>query len=622
VPAVVDVVEFLRRHPPFDGLSAAELDDVAALTEIEFHSSGQTVLTQGAGPLDRVRVVRTGSIELICDGQVLDLLGEGEVFGQASMMSGLPAGFTARAAEDTLVYCLPTEAVRALLARPGALRFLVRSVMTDPIAGAGNRPPELDPLRRGVGSLLRMPLVCCGPDEPIRDVARAMTDRNVSAMLVVSASSLLGIITDTDLRSRVVAAGLDAAAPASSIMSAPVHTVPVDRLGGDVLLEMVELGVQHLPVLGSAGQVLGVLEDHDLVSAATRAPFVLRRAIDRAAHRDDVVQAAAGLGPTVIALRRGGADAVQISALWSVVVDAITRRLLQLAVRQSALANSLEPPPFTWLALGSLARREAVPSSDVDSALSWPSPTADPTVLLAIAAEVGAGLAACGLRADAHQVSAADPLFARPLDSWQRAAQSLLENPEQPKALLLTSVLVDHRAVWGAELPHAIAQAFVAAPSDANKQSRELLLRMLARYALVHKPPTGFLREFVLESGGGRRGLLDLKRGGLLPIVDLARWSGLRAGVVSASTPERLRAAQAAGTLHGGDAQTLIEAFTVISEVRMDHQVSQLAAGVPPDDLIRPGALSSIARAQLKETFRAVASVQRGVHSELQFGTV
>ena len=70
-----------------------------------------------------------------------------------------------------------------------------------------------------------------------------------------------------------------------------------------------------------------------------------------------------------------------------------------------------------------------------------------------------------------------------------------------------------------------------------------MLLRLLARFALSYRPPTGFLRGLVVEHSGERRGRLDLKHGGCIPIVDLARWAAMSAGVTSTSTAERLRAA-------------------------------------------------------------------------------
>ena len=95
-----DIVRFLLDHPPFDALGADRVRGVADAVELEEHPAGATIIKQGADPVQHLRVVRTGTIEIVHDGIVLDLLGEGELFGHASMLSGLPTGFEARAAED------------------------------------------------------------------------------------------------------------------------------------------------------------------------------------------------------------------------------------------------------------------------------------------------------------------------------------------------------------------------------------------------------------------------------------------------------------------------------------------------------------------------------------------
>jgi CBS domain-containing protein len=199
----------------------------------------------------------------------------------------------------------------------------------------------------------------------------------------------------------------------------------------------------------------------------------------------------------------------------------------------------------------------------------------------------------------------------RSLASGRHASESWIADPTQEKALLLSSVLVDSRPVWGVHTGTPVADTFRLAPRN------PALLRMLARFALSYRPPTGFLRGLVVEHSGEHRGRLDLKHGGLIPIVDLARWAGMAAGVTSASTAERLRAAGAAGTVSERDAQTLADAFDLIARLRLDHQVGQLKAGATPDDYVDPGALSPLTRTHLKEAFRAIASIQRGVAAEL-----
>jgi CBS domain-containing protein len=624
-----EIAGFLGSHPPFDAIGADELARVAAVTELETFSAGERIFSQGTGPVEYLRVVRTGSVEIRNDGQVLDLLGPGELFGHASMLSGLPTGFEARAAEDTTCYRIPAAVIGPLLARPDFLRFIARSIVEDQAKAGPGRALPPDPVQRQVETLIRTPPLLCSADEPIREAAKRMTVEGASAVLV-PAGQTLGIVTDRDLRSRVVAAGVSPETPVSAVMTAPAWTVRADALGGDVLLDMLDRGVHHVPVRSAAGEVLGVLDDGDLIAAEARKPFLLRRAIDLAGSATDLAAAVAGLTPMVIALHDARVEAEQIAAIRSVVLDALTRRLVELAI-----ADVGNPPAaFTYFALGSLARREAVPSSDVDSALAWQdTPDAGPEVaayMADVARAVDDGLKACGVQPDAHGTSAANPLFARSLSSWRAEARSLSENPGRDRALILVSILTDSRPLCGAGGASAGATAGGGAAgaggggsvADALWQARSHpdLLRLLARFALQFRPPTGFLRDFVVEHSGERRGQLDIKHGGLIPIIDLARWAGLSAGVASGSTVERLRAAEAAGTLDSADARTLIEAFGFVFSLRLNHQVEQLRRDEAPDDFIAPKTLNPLARSYLREAFRAVASVQSGLAAELAMG--
>ena len=506
--------------------------------------------------------------------------------------------------------------MRPLLARADVLRFVARSIVARAVTGAP-ADPRSDPVQSRVATLIRTPPLVCQGSEPIREAAKRMTDEGASAVLVPHGGTF-GIVTDRDLRSRVIAAGLSPETPVSAIMTEPAYTVTADRLGGDVLLDMLERNVHHIPVLSPVGEVLGVVDDGDLVAAEGRKPLLLRRAIALADSPADLVTVAAGLNPMIIALHDARVAAEHVAAVRSVVLDALTRRLVELAVRDAG-----DPPvPFTWFALGSLARREAVPSSDVDSALAWGDESGSLEAsdqvagyLGRVAQAVDEGLRACAMSPDAHGASAANPLFARSLASWHRAARSLSEDPTQEKALILVSVITDSRPVWSTRGSVA-GGLWEARPYP----DHPYLLRMLARFALSFRPPTGFLRDFVVEHSGERRGQLDIKHGGMIPIVDLARWAGMAAGIASASTLERLRAAEAAGTMDSPEARTLMEAFGFIFSLRLDHQVEQLRHGQAPDDFIDPKTLNPLARSYLREAFRAVASVQANLAAELSLG--
>lgn len=611
--AVPDIVEFLLQCPPFDAFDPGMVERLAEAVEVEFHPAGATIFPKGAEALEYLRIIRAGAVEVVDDGHVLDLMGPGEMFGFASLLSGLPTDFGTRASEDTLTYRIPADAAAEALAQPQGLRYLTRSLLEDlhELQADPGAEPARDQLRQPVSAAIRSAPVICTPGTPVREAARLLTDAGATA-LVVDLGGSVGIVTDSDLRSRVVAGGLPGDSPVSAVMTAPAFTVPSERSGSEVLVDMLDRGIRHFPVVSAEGRVVGIIEDHDLLAVERSSSFFLRRAISRAGTIDELVEASTKLRPTVIAMSQGGVPAAEVMSVFSVVADALTRKALDLIV-----AHAGDPPVrFTWLTLGSQARREAVPSSDLDSAIAWfDDDDADPDIVRRYLGDVATRathvLQRCGFHPDEHRVSAADPLFVRSFSSWRGSAQSFLEHPTQDKALILVSVLVDSRAVWGDVPEPLLAETFRLA------SARPRLLRLLAEFALVHRPPTGFLRGLVVESTGEHRRRLDLKNGGIVPIVDIARWAGLASGVTSASTISRLGVAGTSGTLSPFDAVTLQEAFDLVCQLRLDHQVAQLRDGVAPDDHLDPDQLNPLSRNYLKEAFRAVASVQRHIASDL-----
>jgi CBS domain-containing protein len=313
----------------------------------------------------------------------------------------------------------------------------------------------------------------------------------------------------------------------------------------------------------------------------------------------------------VIALFDAGMPAGAICRAIASIHDAATRRLIEFAHEDLGRP----PVPYTWLATGSFGRYEPFPSSDVDCAIAWEGPDDDLELrrtMVTLAEHVLEGLYSCGFKPDTNGVVASNPLFARSIEEWERAATTWVEHPDRDRGLTLLSVVVESDPVWGATgAAEHLAKVFAHAPN------RTLMLRRLAAAAVAERPPTGFRRNLVLHSGGERKGVLDIKRRGLMPVEGLARWSGLRAGVSAASTRARLKASREAGTLSPDDAASLRDAFELFSSLRMEHQVAQLRAGEEPDNLIEPRSLTAVTRTSLKEAFRAIARIQRAVEVQL-----
>jgi CBS domain-containing protein len=603
-PAMRDVVEFLRGHELFRALEPRDVEEIAARVTVEQFPPRTVILSPDDAPAGAIRVVRRGAVDLVDHGRALDRLGEGELFGHPSMLSGLPPGFEVRAAEETTCLRMDRDDALRVLGRPSGLRYVARSLLGRPPRVPAPLAATVDPSRQRVDELTCEPAVVCAPDTSVREAARLMAEQPASCVLVRGDSGLVGIVTDRDLRSRVLAADRSADIAIAEVMSSPVVTAPPEQRAADATLAMLDRGIRHLPIVAARGQITGVLRDVDLLAVQARTPFVVRSAVAAARDLDELRRAATRLEGTVITLHDAHMNAAQISGVISTVTDAVTRRLLELA------GTSLD---VAWLALGSQGRREPMPASDLDSAIAWAGAPDRAEAAADVAREVVAGLAACGIRSDPHGAAATNGLFARSIDDWDTRIHELLADPGDENAMILLSLVCDGRMVTGSEsLPDPFA-ALGSAPA------RPLLLRLLLRVGLAPRPPTGFFRDVVVEHSGEHRGRFDIKRGGLLPLVNLARFGAIAAGSRVTSTAERLRIAADAGTLPRETAGSLEEAFDLLTALRLDHQVELLRAGQPADDFIDPRTLNPLARRYLRDAFRAIASIQRGLGNQLEF---
>jgi CBS domain-containing protein len=606
-----EITTFLGGVAPFDTLDADELSAVAAAGEAVHYADGDRILVQGTEASRWAWVIRSGAVELTDEGRVIDQLGAGEMFGHRSMITGDPVSLTVAACGDTLVYRFPDDVVRPVLARPAALRHLIMSVSGRYELRAREGVSDAEPSRRAVGEIVHGEPVVCAPETLVGDAARRMTEAGSSAALV-DLGEEFGIVTDSDLRTRVLGAGLGPEVRLADVMTAPVRTVDADRPGADALVDLLDSGHHHLPVVDSRHTVVGVLTDSDLISSVARSPFQLRASIMGAADVAELRKAYGLLPGAVIALHEARVPAHAISGVITSAHDALTRRVIDLTIEE------MEPPPaaLTWFCLGSFARREAFPDSDQDNALAWDGPVGDAEQaawMAEFATRVVGSIEAAGIPACSKGAIASKGLFARPLADWQRVAGSWLDDPDQEKALILVSLVVDGRAVWGEDAAAAPLRATFSKAKD-----RPRLLRLLDSFALSHKPPLGFRGSIVVEHDGEHRGMLDIKQSGLLPIVDLARSAAMAAGVSAASTDARLRAAEAGGVIPADDVAILSDAFELMTNLRMQHQVGQLRNGDAPDCYIDPDSLTPLVRTYLKEAFQAVSRVQKNVSNSMR----
>jgi CBS domain-containing protein len=594
----------LKRFAPLASLSEQEYAEVVSVSAVRTYSAGEVILREDGRPAEHLYVIESGSVELVHEDDLIDVLEPGEAFGHTSLLSGLAPAFDVRARGVTTCLLIPGEQAHRLLSRPAGLEFVASSLRERLVRTGQVAHAQGDVRTAHLGSLVHRPVAVVTPQTSARDAARIMAEADISCVLV-RLDEGYGIVTDSDIRRKLVARGLSYDTPAAELMAAPAMTFAADRLAVDAMIDMLDAGVHHLPVVDASGAPLGVLTATDLMYLESRTPFALRRSIAHAATVDGVIAAARHLPQTIVALIRAGVPATDVGRVVALTGDTTTIRLLDLSFE----VHGTPPTAWAWMALGSTARREASLASDQDNALAY-ADGADDAWFERLAADVNGGLAACGFGPDNAEVLARNRVWRMSREQWMQVFRACLEKPDRSH-LIRAAVAFDFRHVWG-------ALRIVPPLVEIERRARDHpdFIRRLARTATDWKPPLGFRKTLQVDADGA----FDIKRGAIVPICNLARFHALASGVTISSTLERLQAAEAEGDLESEAAAELREAFELVTRLRLEHQAAQVERGQTPDNRVQPGQLPPLTRSQLRAALRSIDRAQRRLSRYVPIG--
>lgn len=608
---LTEIRDFLAAHAPFEVLPAAELRELPREFSVEYFRRGRPIISLGRDN-HHLYLVRSGAVDIHDDqGMLVERAGVGDTFGSMTLVLGNPSTFSVTALEDTLVLSLPEEQFRRLAsAHPEFEQFfdIQRAHrMRGAVAKLQSSGTTSAMLKTNVRDLVRRAPIVTTSGATIRDAARTMRDHGASSLLVVDGQDLVGILTDRDLRNRVLAEGVSPLAPVDEVMTRDPVTADASSLAFEVLLEMVGRNIHHLPLV-EGGVPIGVVTTTDLMKMVQASPIYLVGDIEKQRDTLGVATAAARLPAVVESLVAQDATAEDIGRVVTAIGDSIERKLLALA--QADLGPA--PVPFAWLALGSRARMEQALAADQDNALliADEATETDMAWFESLASWMSAALVQAGYPLCPGEVMATNPKWRLRLKDWRREFATWLSEPV-PDAVLAASIFFDMRPVGGDHTLFTKLQRKILKRSPESKR----FLAHLAKAATLNEPPLGFFRGFVVAKEGEHRDTLDIKRGGVGAVVELARVHALALGSPAVNTHGRLAAAAAGGILSEERAADLADAFEFISYVRLRHQAAQVRAGKPVDNHVNPEHLGSFDRRHLREAFGIVRAAQSSMAS-------
>lgn len=603
----LEIRDYLAQTMPLKGLPLATLDELAASVEEINAEQGETIMRIGKTN-DHVFLIRYGAVELVReDGILHGRFGVGDWFGHRSVIRGGEVNLTVRALEDSLFYTLSGTLFMRLFESYQRFASYFSEHKADRVRNALQELRNTDNhamITLHVSDLMKQPMLV-SKTTTIQKVAQQMNEHSSRTALVVDETQhLAGIVTDADFRS-IVAHGLDIHQPVTEIMTLEPLTLAPNNQASEALLLMARRNIRHVPVIDE-GEIVGVISATDLLRGQTHSAIYLVADIYCAQTVARLSELSKNLPKVLVGLVKQSLPAYDIGHAITSIGQAIVRRLIAMAEQQFG-----KPPiPYAFIVAGSMARREQTAHTDQDNGMILSDTYNEAEhgqYFRDVAKFVSDGMNECGYVYCPGNIMVTNEQWRQPLAIWRSYFNNWIDTPNG-QALLNASIFFDLRCLYGdCSLLESLQEDFLA-----KTKSRTIFQAFMASNALSHRPPIGFFRSFVLdkESVDSDEKGMDMKKRGVVPVIDLARVYALAGGLHAVNTWERLDAIAASNGITQVNIDDLKDAFEFISMVRLQHQAKQIEQGQKPNNYVPPEELSALERRHLKDAFEVVSNLQ------------
>lgn len=604
----LEILNFLQKHSPFMELPLAEQQALARQIDVCYYAAGSTILEYNA-PLDALYLIRSGIVETFRrNGDLYNRLAEGGLFAEQGLLRGKKVRFPAKAVADTLIYLIPAAAFEQLFDNNEYFADYIEIGDTERQANRKSEQPHQSALMTvRINELLNRPAVTLPANASIVQAAQLMRSEGVSCLLLTApgtTTQIAGLITDRDLRNRVLADELSPTTAVAEIMTQDLVTIAADQFVFEAMLKMLRHNLHHLPVLQQQ-QPVGVIAIADIIRHESNNSLYIVSSIFRQQTVTELSQLTPAVQACFVRMVHEDANSQMIGSAMATIGRAFKQRLLELAEQQ------LGPPPvpYCFVALGSMARDEQLIVTDQDNAIILDDrfePALHDAYFSQLATFVCDGLAACGYPYCSGKIMATNSRWRQPLGVWQQYFTDWIQKPSA-ETLLHSNIFFDLDAIYGVKQFAEVLNQLIAKQAPDSK----LFLASMTRNALLRTPPLGFFQDFVMDEDGKQNDSLNIKRRGTAPFTDLIRVYALSLGSTQRNSYHRLQDIAKANILPKGRAADLRDAFELIAMTRIRYQAYALQQKLIPDNNVRPAALSEFERKQLKAAFQILANAQK-----------
>jgi CBS domain-containing protein len=576
---------------PFDRLTPDEAEELQAALDIHYYRPGESILAEGARPEGLYLVVK-GCVEERQQDELIGMLGPKDFFDARAVVQGASVSAFI-ATEETLCAIAPRgELFRLIDANPrfGAFFYLDITRKLDALASESEQNRFASRMHARARDLPMCPAATIEADASIKVAARMMQSIDCNALLVRDGART-GIITGMNLAKAVLLKGMTIDEPVRSIARFDLVTVKPDDFVSHVLLVMTKHNKRRV-VVKQGDAFSGIIDDTDLVGHFAGNSQLVSGRIDRAATLDELDASARQIAEQIKPLRRQG---VKFAVVAEIVSD-LNRRLFAKLFELTCPAEIA--PKLCLIVMGSEGRGEQTVRTDQDNGLILAEPV-DVALLDRFRSDFSGALKQFGFPPCPGNVMVSNPFWVRTVDQYISEFSCWITTPSSESAMNI-AIFYDAAAVAGDEmLLHRTKKALL----DKIASERVFLARFAAA-VLAFEPPIGLFNNLKLTEGEG--GALDVKKGGIFPIVHGVRSLAIEQGLMETSTFARLDALAERQLLKEDFSRSLAQALEYLLTLRLDAQL----AAADASNLFRPGALTSMDRDLLRDSFQQVKQLR------------
>ncbi|SEJ07532.1 CBS domain-containing protein [Cyclobacterium xiamenense] len=627
------IIDFLKNYPPFSFLSEELLGQVAREVDLLYFETDELLFQKGEPAKSYFFVVKEGAIKLTEQvaekEETVEFCDEGDVFGVLALLGKRPYILNARANEPSLVIAVPVGIFETILKENSQVSFYFASgfaagqVVVRSSLSQTQKVRALFGTRRNENGLMLFsgqrtirysdPVIHCPLGATVAAAVAEMARAKVGSILVVDGNQHpRGIITDKDLRNRLIAPGLPYDTPVDLIMSHPVITAKTDLEFSQVYLTMIKHRLHHLVFTedGSPDSaLLGIISDHDILLSQGNSPAVLIKALQES---DDVHELAKLRNQAEEMLRYYLENELAIDFIAGILTeinDTIIRKAIEMAKKKlEPRFPELQELEFSFLVLGSEGRGEQLLRTDLDNALVYQDVSENrreqtEKFMQLLARDVMEVLFSCGFHSCPAEMMATNPRWCQPLSQWKRYFSQWIREPD-PQSLMMASIFFDFRSAGGKQ---ALADALTQHVYDEIDQGN-VFLNFLAKNALLNPPPLGFFRNFMIEKSGKHAEKFDIKLRAMMPLADAARVLVLSHRVVGINNT--FKRYEKLAELEPNQASLFRDAgkaYEIFMRIRALEGLASESSG----RFIQPNSLGKLQRQLLKNAFFPIDEIQK-----------